>query len=91
MHNHPRNSSYSLNDIIEFVGNDSIKALTIVKNNGNVETLTKLKKYDKLSLLRELQRLEKNSIKTGSDNEYRKIINKFLSKYQEGGLLEWSK
>lgn len=25
MHNHPRNSSYSLNDIIEFIKNDSIK------------------------------------------------------------------
>lgn len=91
MHNHPRNSSYSLNDIIEFVKNDNIKTLTIVKNNGNIETLTKLKKCDKLSLLRGLQRLEKNSIKTGSDNEYRKIINKFLSKHQEGGLLEWKK
>lgn len=33
----------------------------------------------------------KKSIKTGSDNEYRKVINKFLSKYQEGGLLEWRK
>ena len=91
MHNHPRNSSYSLNDIIEFVKNDNIKTLTIVKNNGNIETLTKLKKCDKLSLLLGLQRLEKNSIKTGSDNEYRKIINKFLSKHQEGGLLEWKK
>lgn len=35
MHNHPRNSSYSLNDIIEFIKNDSIKTFTIVKNDGN--------------------------------------------------------
>lgn len=43
MHNHPRNSSYSLNDIIEFIKNDSIKTFTIVKNDGNIEVLTKLK------------------------------------------------
>ena len=89
MHNHPRNSSYSLNDIIEFIKNDSIKTFTIVKNDGNIEVLTKLKGYDRLSLLTELQRMGKKRIKTGSDSEYRKVIDKFLSKHQEGGLFEW--
>ena len=91
MHNHPRNSSYSLNDIIEFIKNDSIKTFTIVKNDGNIEVLTKLKGYDRLSLLTELQRMEKKRIKTGSDSEYRKVIDKFLSKHQEGGNEEASK
>lgn len=91
MHNHPRNSSYSLNDIIEFIKNDSIKTFTIVKNDGNIEVLTKLKGYDRLSLLTELQRMRKKRIKTGSDSEYRKVIDKFLSKHQEGGLFEWKK
>lgn len=91
MHNHPRNSSYSLNDIIEFIKNDSIKTFTIVKNDGNIEVLTKLKGHDRLSLLTELQRMEKKRIKTGSDSEYRKVIDKFLSKHQEGGLFEWKK
>lgn len=91
MHNHPRNSSYSLNDIIEFIKNDSIKIFTIVKNDGNIEVLTKLKGYDRLSLLTELQRMGKKRIKTGSDSEYRKVIDKFLSKHQEGGLFEWKK
>lgn len=91
MHNHPRDSSYSLSDIIEFIGNDSMKTLTVVKNNGDVETLTKINGYDRLSFLRELQRLEKNGVKTGSDSEYRKIINKFLNKYQKEGVLEWRK
>lgn len=91
MHNHPRNSSYSLNDIIEFIKNDSIKTFTIVKNDGNIEVLTKLKGYDRLSLLTELQRMGKKRIKTGSDSEYRKVIDKFLSKHQEGGLFEWEK
>ena len=91
MHNHPRNSSYSLNDIIEFIKNDNIKTFTIVKNDGNIEVLTKLKGYDRLSLLTELQRMGKKRIKTGSDSEYRKVIDKFLSKHQEGGLFEWKK
>lgn len=91
MHNHSRNSSYSLNDIIEFIKNDSIKTFTIVKNDGNIEVLTKLKGYDRLSLLTELQRMGKKRIKTGSDSEYRKVIDKFLSKHQEGGLFEWKK
>ena len=91
MHNHPRNSSYSFNDIIEFVANDSIKTLSIVKNNGTVEVLTKLSSYDKLNVLTELSRLEKNNVKVGSDEEYRKIINKFLNKYNEGGIFEWAK
>lgn len=91
LHNHPRNSSFSTADIEFFSSNNSIKTLTIAKNNGNIEILTKLKEYDRLSLLTELQRMEKKSIKTGSDNEYRKIIDKFLSKHQEGGLFEWKK
>ena len=91
MHNHPRNSSYSLNDIIEFIKNDSIKTFTIVKNDGNIEVLTKLKGYDRLSLLTELQRMGKKRIKTGSDSEYLKVIDKFLSKHHEGGLFEWKK
>ncbi len=91
MHNHPRNSSYSFNDIIEFVANDSIKTLSIVKNNGTVEVLTILSSYDKLNVLTELSRLEKNNVKVGSDEEYRKIINKFLNKYNEGGIFEWTK
>lgn len=91
MHNHPRNSSYSFNDVIEFIGNDSIKTLTIVKNNGNVELLIKLFEIEKLSLLKELQRLEKNNIKIGSDSEYRKIVDKFLDKHEKGGLFEWKR
>ncbi len=73
------------------ISNDSIKTFTIVKNDGNIEVLTKLKGYDRLSLLTELQRMGKKRIKTGSDSEYRKVIDKFLSKHQEGGLFEWKK
>lgn len=91
MHNHPRNSSYSFNDIVEFVGNGSVKTITVVKNSGVVETLTKIGDYDAISLLRELDRFKKNNIKMGLDSEFRKIIDKFLIKYREGGIFEWLK
>lgn len=89
LHNHPRNSSYSLNDIVEFISNRSIKTLTIVKNNGGVESLTKISEYDELSMLKELRRLEKKNVKVGSDNEFRNVVDKFLTKSVKGGVIEW--
>lgn len=91
MHNHPRNSSFSFDDLVEFIGNKAIKSLSIVKNNGGVEVLTKTKDYSTLNLLTELSRLEKRNVKTGSNAEYRKIIDKFIKKYNEMGVIEWLK
>ncbi len=91
LHNHPRNGSFSFRDVVEFIANGSIKTLTIVKNNGGLETLTKRHNYDTLAMLRELNRLEKNNVKTHSEKEYRKIIEKFLNKHHKGGILEWTK
>ena len=91
MHNHPRNSSFSYDDVVEFVRNDSIKTLSVVKNNGKVEVLTKRVGYDRLSYLIELNRAEKNTVKTNSDTEYRKLVDNFLIKHVEGGVFEWIK
>ena len=97
LHNHPRNSSYSFNDIVEFFGNDSIKTLTIVKNNGNVETLTKIGSYDIFETLKKLNRIDNDIIKTAPDKgEFRdslyiKETKNFLKKHQLGGLIEWKK
>lgn len=97
LHNHPRNSSYSFNDIVEFFGNDSIKTITIVKNNGKVETLTKVSTYNKLDLLKSLSRIDKDIKKKAPqkgefrDNLYRKATSKFLNNNQLGGLIEWIK
>lgn len=91
MHNHPRNSSYSLNDIVEFFSENNVKSLTIVKNNGKVEVLTKVSDYDRMIAMRKLDRMIHKNIKTGSDSEYRVIVNKFLNKYIELGVIEWLK
>ena len=91
MHNHPRNNSYSIDDIVEFFGGSNVKSLSIVKNNGKVEVLTKLMEYDRMTTIKELDRMIRKNIKTGSDSEYRAIVNKFLSKYVELGVIEWLK
>ena len=97
LHNHPRNSSYSFNDIVEFFGNGSIKTFTIVKNSGKVETLTKINSYNRLEVLKFLNRINNDIKKKASqkgdfrDSLYRKETEKILNKYQLGGLIEWIK
>lgn len=94
LHNHPRNNSYSFNDVVEFFANDNLKTITIAKNNGKVEVLTKLKSYDKLETMRKLQRMDNNIQKATKPGEYRnslyrKEINKFLNSQKSGGIVEW--
>ena len=87
MHNHPRNSSYSDTDIAFFLSNDTVKSLSIVKNNGKVEVLTKSEKYDKMELMNSFKRCYKKHVKTYSDSEINKAVSAFLSQNKE--MIEW--
>ena len=87
MHNHPRNSSYSDTDIAFFLSNDTVKSLSIVKNNGKVEVLTKSEKYDKIQLMNSFKRCYKKHVKTYSDIEIKKAVFAFLSQNEE--MIEW--
>ena len=89
MHNHPRNSSYSDTDIAFLISSDSVKTLTIVKNNGKVEILTKTSNYNKQTAIKEFKRQYKNTVKTGNSSEIDKAVRKFLQS-RKGGL-EWTK
>ena len=91
MHNHARNNSFSIDDVVEFFGENSLKSMSVVKNNGKIEVLTKLTEYDRIDLIRELDRMVRKQIKTGSDAEYRAVVNKFLNKYIDMGVIEWLK
>lgn len=88
MHNHPRNSSFSLNDIIFFWNNDNIKTLTIVKNNGGIEYITKHSDYDSRKFKLEYDRLYKKTIVKGTDDEINKLIKTLLNKTKAGVI--WS-
>lgn len=89
MHNHPRNSSYSDRDIRFIVGNDNVKSLSIIKNNGNVEVLTKTNIYDKDKAFVELKRCYKKYVRKGTDEEIDKAVMTFVKNNK--GLLEWIK
>lgn len=95
MHNHPRDSSVSFDDLVEFIGSESIKTISVVKNNGGVEVLIKKNSYDKLDLLTNLDRLRRKNVKSKnkkqSDAEFRKVVRKFISKYEEEEILKWIK
>lgn len=93
MHNHPRNSGFSLGDLKTFLLGENIKTISIVKNNGGIELLTKTKNYDKKYSQIELMRHIKKYVKdTTDDLQYAKAINKFLEKMQkESGSFEWLK
>ena len=88
MHNHPRNNSFSLNDISFFCNNSNVKTLTIVKNNGRVEYITKSINYNSSVLKLEYDRLHKDIIVNNTDSEKNKLIKKLLTKTRSGVI--WS-
>lgn len=85
LHNHPRNSSYSNLDIDFFIGSDSVSTMTIVKNNGGVETITKGEKYEKDTFIKEWNRL---IAKSKGNINYSKMIKTILNKTKSGVI--WS-
>lgn len=88
LHNHPRNSSYSVTDIIFFGDNSNIKTLTIVKNNGKVEYLTKGEDFDPAIFKLEYDRLYRKIVKSGTDLEKDKFVKNLLNKSKSGVI--WS-
>lgn len=84
MHNHPRNSSYSTTDIDFFTGNTDIKTLTIVKNNGKIETLAKGNNFNLSVFQKEYNRLYIKIVLTNTDAEKDKFVKTLLSKTKSG-------
>ena len=72
-----------------FLGNDDLKTLTIVKNNGSIEVLTKTSLYDKSTALTAYKRQFKKYVKSNADKEIDNAINHFLSSGKGG--IQWLK
>lgn len=89
MHNHPRNKSFSSTDVFEFLKNDRIKYVSIVKNNGQIEVLTKLESCDKISSVKSLRRIIKDKVKHDLDGEYDNAVKAFLTKAEKDGVIKW--
>lgn len=88
MHNHPRNSSYSVTDLIFFKENSNVKTLTIVKNNGRAEILTKNENYDSERFKLEYDRLYRKIVKNDTDEEKNIFVRALLNKNKSGVI--WS-
>lgn len=90
MHNHPGNKSFSLNDIEFFLSHDSVKHLSIAKNNGDIEVISKIGSYncDKVKIA--LKRALKNNVNNSTNEEYDKAVKEFFKKSKDGGLI-WKK
>ena len=91
MHNHPRNSSFSKTDLDEFINNNNIKTLSIVKNNGEVEIITKSEKYSQREAYLYKERYKRKIAPNKTDAEYDKMVQKFLSYCEEEDIIRWIK
>lgn len=89
MHNHPRNSSYSTQDLIFLLDNDDVGVLTIVTNSGRVEALQKTENYDKKKVETIFRRAFKSALDNPSEIAYNKAVSKFITKVSKEGLLQW--
>lgn len=78
MHNHPKNSSFSLNDIKFLIENNSVKTISIAKHNGRIEQLTKSPYYSFDEARKSLMNITRKYYINGSDKEYDKIIREFI-------------
>ena len=89
-HNHPRNNSYSINDLLFFYENEDVQLLTIVKNNGNIELLDKAN-FDKGKFKTLVRRNIKKYTSNKGEIDYDKVISQTLKEASKKGLIEWMK
>lgn len=88
MHNHPRNGSYSITDLIFFRDNINVKTFTIIKNNGNIEYIIKDLDFDYSKFKLEYDRLYRKIVINETDEEKDKFVRKFLNRTKSGVI--WS-
>lgn len=76
LHNHPKGSTFSFDDIVFFVNTDSVRSLTIVTNQGKVMYLTKTKSIDATEVNKAIFGLDfTNDVSKNIDNISRIMYN----------------
>ncbi len=76
LHNHPKGSTFSFDDIVFFVNTDSVRSLTIVTNQGKVMYLTKTKSIDAVEVNKAIFGLDlTNDVSKNIDNMSRIMYN----------------
>lgn len=84
LHNHPRNSSLSIEDIAA-VTIPGYQGITIAKNNGGLEILTKSPNCDNIRLQNDVRRFLIRKPNKISDSDAQKMISKWVEK----GWVKW--
>lgn len=84
LHNHPRNSSFSIEDIAA-VTIPGYQGITIAKNNGGLEILTKSPNCDNIRLQNDVRRFLIRKPNKISDSDAQKMISKWVEK----GWVNW--
>ena len=85
LHNHPNNSSFSMNDITFLIDNKP-DFISVVKNNGSVELLETIN-FDRRQFTTEIKRLRKKyqkDIVNDLEKGYNKIAKELLLKSKSG-------
>ncbi len=88
LHNHPNNSSFSMNDITFLIDNKP-DFISVVKNNGSVELL-EIQNFNYRRFVVEVNRLEKKYQKDIANNlekGYTKVASELLKKFKSGLIL----
>ncbi len=91
MHNHPRNSPCSYDDILELINCGEMQTIGIVKNNGSIEIVNKLPKYSPNIAWLELERNKSKYVINKTDIEYKRTVKKTLDILSKKGMIEWIK
>ena len=84
LHNHPRNSSFSIEDIAA-VTIPGYQGITIAKKNGGLEILTKSPNCDNIRLQNDVRRFLIRKPNKISDSDAQKMISKWVEK----GWAKW--
>ena len=84
LHNHPRNSSFSTEDLAALTM-PGYSGITIAKNNGGIEMLTKSTGCDTIKMQNDIRRISKKSQEVKDSD-----VLKMITKWQEKGWIEWT-
>ena len=84
LHNHPRNSSFSTEDLAALTM-PGYSGITIAKNNGGIEMLTKSTGCDILKMRNEVRRLLKKNFDVKDAD-----VSKMITKWTEKGWVNWT-
>lgn len=83
LHNHPRNSSFSIEDVAAAIAS-GYSGITIAKNNGGLEILTKSTGCDILRMWNEMRRLLKKDPDVKDAD-----VSKMITKWTKKGWVNW--